>query len=645
MLIGTRGLFEVVCEGDTMASVQLVQGFPADRFIYAMEKDLSGMIWIGTDEGLYRFDLNSRTATAFGIAENVQLQAFNSNGLFRSSTGWMYAGGKSGMNYFDPEQLPVTAFPIRPILASFSIGGNDSIFFQQAPPYITSYANRQITAEVSVPDFSKPYALQYRYRTHPGEPWVSNGSSRFIQLHHYAPGRYQLEVAASHDGVTWQSTTKPVEFVILSPWWKRWYVDTAGLLVFLGLGYGLWRLYQKQRFRNNQQAAIDYFARSGDENTSVEYILWDIAMNCISRLGFEECVIYLVDHERNTLVQKAAYGPKSNRQFEINNPIEIPIGKGITGYVANTGVAEIVSDTVLDPRYVVDDQVRRSEITVPIMFEDRVIGIIDSEHRRKNFFTQDHLQTLEIIAGICSVKIAREMSVAEIRKAEALMRELNNRMLEAKFQNLRLQMNPHFLFNTLSSIQHLVVSKQTHEAYTYLSVFSHFLRSALQYADKNVITLDDELSMLNMYVQLEQLGSDKTFTFHIDVDDSLDTEDVLIPPLMIQPIIENAIWHGLMPKEGDRYLQVTFVNENDTHLICTVDDDGIGRQPRGEAQKLFDDFTYQSKGMSLITDRLALLQQKTGKPASMEIVDKQQQSRPSGTCVRLILPFYNPGEV
>jgi LytS/YehU family sensor histidine kinase len=208
-----------------------------------------------------------------------------------------------------------------------------------------------------------------------------------------------------------------------------------------------------------------------------------------------------------------------------------------------------------------------------------------------------------------------------------------------------LQMNPHFLLNSLSSIQHLVVSQQTTDAYTYLSVFSHFLRSVLQYADRNVITLEEELKMLEMYIKLERLGSDKAFDFTIEVDESLDVEDVLILPLMIQPIIENAIWHGLMPKEGEKRLSVTFANDDDEFLVCTIDDNGIGRREATNDKKHMENFAYQSKAMMLIEERLELLQQKTGKLASITIDDKQLNGKPSGTLVRIMLPFYNPDDV
>src|SRR6185503_3435649 len=109
----------------------------------------------------------------------------------------------------------------------------------------------------------------------------------------------------------------------------------------------------------------------------------------------------------------------------------------------------------------------------------------------------------------------------------------------AKLMNLRLQMNPHFLFNSLSSIQHLIVSQQTTKAYKYLTLFSNFLRSLLNFADKNFVPLDDELKILKMYVELESLRFDESFSYEITVDESLTNDEVLLPSLMVQPFAEN----------------------------------------------------------------------------------------------------------
>lgn len=152
--------------------------------------------------------------------------------------------------------------------------------------------------------------------------------------------------------------------------------------------------------------------------TDVREIAWEITKNTIGLLGFEDCVIYLLDHEKQELNQVAAYGAKATTQKDIVNKISIPLGKGIVGTVAKTGVPEIIADTSLDDRYIVDDKVRLSEICVPIIRHDEIIGVIDSEHSSKDFFTQDHLKTLQTIATLVSTKLKYALSLKLKEKVE-----------------------------------------------------------------------------------------------------------------------------------------------------------------------------------------------------------------------------------
>ena len=190
------------------------------------------------------------------------------------------------------------------------------------------------------------------------------------------------------------------------------------------------RLYARQNIKNEQiirssqesERTIAYFATSLYGKNTVEEILWDVAKNCISQLGFNDCVVYLLNKQTGQLEQKAAFGPKNPDAFEIVNAIKIPLGQGIVGAVASTGVPEVISDTSKDPRYIVDDQRRYSEITVPIIYEETVIGVIDSEHPEKNFFTGNHLRILQIIAALCSNKVVKAM--AEEEKIQATIARL-----------------------------------------------------------------------------------------------------------------------------------------------------------------------------------------------------------------------------
>jgi signal transduction histidine kinase/DNA-binding response OmpR family regulator len=203
---------------------------------------------------------------------------------------------------------------------------------------------------------------------------------------------------------------------------------TFALSIIIALFY--FRLYARQNIRNEQiiqssqevETIISYFATSLYGKNTIDEILWDIAKNCISQLGFQDCVIYLLDEKNKQLEQKAAFGPKNPKAFEISHLITIPVGNGIVGAVAQTGIAEVITDTSKDPRYIVDDQIRLSEITVPILYQDRVIGVIDSEHPDKNFFTETHLRILQTIAALCSNKMIK--AIAEEEKVKATMERL-----------------------------------------------------------------------------------------------------------------------------------------------------------------------------------------------------------------------------
>ena len=139
----------------------------------------------------------------------------------------------------------------------------------------------------------------------------------------------------------------------------------------------------------------------------MDEVLWSITENCIADLGFEDCVVYLLDASGEFMVQKAAYGPKKFENFKIIKPIKIPVGSGIVGNVANSGRAEIIPDCSLDDRYIADDAHRLSEISVPILYQGDVIGVIDSESSEKAFYTNEHLAVLSAIASLAGIRISQ----------------------------------------------------------------------------------------------------------------------------------------------------------------------------------------------------------------------------------------------
>jgi signal transduction histidine kinase len=165
----------------------------------------------------------------------------------------------------------------------------------------------------------------------------------------------------------------------------------------------------------------------------LDAVLWAVAHEAIGTLRLEDCVVYLVDHDRDLCVQRAAYGPKNPQGFDILHPIEIRVGQGIVGTVAATARAVRVDDTRGDPRYIIDDASRASELAVPIVHHGQVIGVLDSEHSRPAFFTPSHEEVFAAIAALASTQIAAarlRQELAEARdRAEAAVRSKRDFLL------------------------------------------------------------------------------------------------------------------------------------------------------------------------------------------------------------------------
>ena len=167
--------------------------------------------------------------------------------------------------------------------------------------------------------------------------------------------------------------------------------------------------------RTRYLEVLHEFALSQVNLNSLDEILWNVAKTAIAKLGFVDCVIYLIDDDGSTLVQKAAHGPKNPRQQEIYNPITIAVGDGIVGAVAQSGEIEVVSDTRQDSRYIVDDATRLSELAVPIIHDGSVIGVLDSEHPEPGFFTAEHVRLLTTIVSLAATRIDTALAIENLQ--------------------------------------------------------------------------------------------------------------------------------------------------------------------------------------------------------------------------------------
>jgi hypothetical protein len=228
---------------------------------------------------------------------------------------------------------------------------------------------------------------------------------------------------------------------------------------------------------------------------------------------------------------------------------------------------------------------------------------------------------------------ARETQLAEMRQRAA---ELLQQKTELEMQALRAQMNPHFIFNSLNSINRFILQNNKTQASEYLTKFSKLVRLILQNSQASLITLESELEALELYLDLEALRFDHRFGYKISVPKDLDIEVLKVPPLIIQPYTENAIWHGLMHKEDKGQLDIEVSEEGD-HLYFKIADNGIGRkQAAAIASKSAT--KHKSMGLRITQDRIAMLQKVNGE-SPVKIIDLENaDGSAAGTEVIIKMP-------
>jgi len=221
----------------------------------------------------------------------------------------------------------------------------------------------------------------------------------------------------------------------------------------------------------------------------------------------------------------------------------------------------------------------------------------------------------------------------QLKKRLTLQRDL----AEYEQKALHLQMNPHFVFNCLGSISSFIVQNGTDSAIKYLSKFSKLMRLTLEYSKESLIPIDREIEGLQNYLELEQLRFNRVFEFSITKDPSIE-DDMGIPPLLLQPFVENAIIHGIVPKKENGNISVDFSLDGEK-LICTVTDDGIGiDQSRKNKEKSVT--VHKSMALEITRKRLEVIQAVTSKTTQVEIKEiKDVQGRVSGTRIVLNLPI------
>jgi ligand-binding sensor domain-containing protein/putative methionine-R-sulfoxide reductase with GAF domain len=638
--IGSLGGMNILTATDKMHSVTSNEGLLHNR-VEGILFDRHQRIWIANDIGLICYTQDGKRFRTFDERNGLSEYGFRVDAMLVAPNGEFILGTTKGIQYFDPDSLFHRRSPLKAIIHHFRSREKDEGVHGNGSFSLSPHDN-SLTFSFESIEFNRHVRTYYRYMLEGADKdWIKVTDQNSVTYHGLSPGNYLFRLQVSHNGLVWQPALNTVNVFLAPPFYQTILFMVLAAMSFILISIYIVHYLRKQQIEKRNtletELVITYFASQINSHKNAELLLWDIAKNCISRLHFHECIIYLINEQGTTLIQKAAYGPKNPEGYIIDQPLEIPVGKGITGTVAQTGVAEIVNNTSEDPRYIVDDVRRFSEMAIPILVDNRVIGVIDSEHPKRNFFTLRHKQIMETIAFLCANQLQKIRADEEKQFATIELLKNKQKAAESRLQSLRLQMNPHFLFNALNSIQQMILADEDVVATRYLSRFSKLLRAILVYSDREFISLKEEIDILRMYIELESIRFKDAFSFIIHCHEDIEMEEINIPTLLIQPFVENAIWHGLMHKEDNRKLSIIFTEQED-YLKCVVEDNGIGRVAARQTNSSSGrDNKHTSKGIAVSEERLKTNTNRSGKTGSITITDLyDDKGNASGTRVTIL---------
>ncbi|WP_445715632.1 histidine kinase [Flavobacterium sp.] len=262
---------------------------------------------------------------------------------------------------------------------------------------------------------------------------------------------------------------------------------------------------------------------------------------------------------------------------------------------------------------------------------------------KKPFWLKPHFLIGLAVVFFFLVYTFYKFQIRKLEKRNQLLLEkvnLEKNLNQSKLKAIKSQMNPHFFYNALNTLQSFILSNEKRLAIDYLSKFSNLTRTILEMTEKDFISIAEEIKTLQLYLDIEKGRFDEDFSYEIQVEKNIDQESIKIPTMLLQPYVENAVKHGLLHKQGNKKLTISFeIKNNELHI--GIEDNGIGRQKSSELNQIKNK-NHQSFATKALQNRIALLNEYNHKNISLEIIDKYNiQNQPTGTLVEIIIPINN----
>lgn len=348
---------------------------------------------------------------------------------------------------------------------------------------------------------------------------------------------------------------------------------------------------------------------------------------------------YLNGLKLATEYQLNKYIRSFNNELYINMLIKGDINK------ARRHQAEVDELDALLINQQVDAKIADFETKYRTLEKEREIEQLSAEKARQELVlkAEQRSKALVILFSLLMILAGALFWIWSRSKQKHKQIELAMKKAEIENRLLRVQMNPHFLFNSLNSIQSYITNNRNELAEEYLSQFAQLMRMILNHSCSDFVTFADEVQIITTYLELEKQRFNNSFDFEISIDKNIDEDSIYVPPMLVQPFVENAILHGVSPlKQGGR-IEISFREQSDQTLVCTVKDNGIGRQASAKISK---GSKHKSLGLQVTKERMQLIEKQTGIPLSITTVDLYTDEGEScGTCVEICIPYVPASKV
>lgn len=359
------------------------------------------------------------------------------------------------------------------------------------------------------------------------------------------------------------------------------------------------------------------------DDISISQLNLEIGRAYIDKKEFDKAIPYLEKSASNAKkfkdleVEKNALQKLSELYKNIGNS-----KKALENYQEYAKLVDLLyqqKELEITSALALSNELRDKQNRINSLEKDRVL----SESQYQLFESEQKLAVANyrrqkmLILGMGIVLVLLGISVLAMYRSNK-QKKLANNVLALK--SLRSQMNPHFIFNALNSVNNFIAQNDERAANRYLTDFSTLMRSVLNNSEEDFIPLSKEIELLKLYVQLEHSRFTDKFDYTLDIDENLNEEQFQIPPMLIQPYVENAVWHGLRYKETKGILKIEFIQKDADTILISISDDGIGRQKSKEL-KTQNQKKQESKGMNNVKKRIEILNEMYADKVKVNISD------------------------